>query len=823
MAATIQGVQPGAANLTNVIISMQTVGCLQPFDGLLFCGYGDYQMNTGPILIRPYDPATQTWNASEHSFDSEAIEKFRVDQGHLFALAADKRGIGNCIFSRRSAGSTTWTKVVIDDDWGGEHAWDIAKYSATEWIGGNLRFVTRSTDSGATWSAIFPTSSGAPFGSYNAGGVSGMVLFNGIIHCQLYESTPSLGQATSMPYSWTWDGVAWAHGPSLTPTAALSGSEQSHRANRPVVFADAIVSRGHWSTDVFQFPSRLAVCDGESDATFPWSWHVWDHIVEGDYLDALAFDDPTDPEDLVVRRTADLVTWTDLGAAPRGARSIAVMGDDIYCGDIKSRLWRLDDPISGSRTVDVRIASPAPDSRNVAGAITFTAHTDGSVTGVDLYSLVRTTGVETLVGAMTETALGSGVWTRAVTLPNSTALKSYVARATDGTNTAAAVTEVYAQTTPTPTITLTAPTPGTAVDAGTAVTITATTSNDGLVASVKFYHGTDANLWGRSGGYALLATDTASPWTVTVSPLIAAGANRRTVHTIHALLTDTSGATIESERINLVVEPAAGNRVAQGEITAPAAFTPIASPSSQTVTANAVAVNGTLGDAELRLGNAFNGYGLEMTDTTPSGSPPTYSYSWSVPSGLAAGLRMLRVLVKGSNGSQKLMQQIIRITSDTYPGAPTSVSASAGDAQATVTFTAPGSNGGQAIQRYRATASTGQKAYGASSPIVVTGLANGVAVTFTVAAESSIGYGAESSASSSVTPTGDSIQGVIVQGFGSDLYIAQGYAAAEETGITGIIVQGFGSDLLMTQGYAAGEFAIVLQGFGSDRLMTQGY
>ena len=59
----------------------------------------------------------------------------------------------------------------------------------------------------------------------------------------------------------------------------------------------------------------------------------------------------------------------------------------------------------------------------------------------------------------------------------------------------------------------------------------------------------------------------------------------------------------------------------------------------------------------------------------------------------------------------------------TVPGAPTGVSAVAGNGQATVSFTAPGSNGGAAISSYTVTASPGgATASGASSPIVVSGL-----------------------------------------------------------------------------------------------------
>ena len=96
----------------------------------------------------------------------------------------------------------------------------------------------------------------------------------------------------------------------------------------------------------------------------------------------------------------------------------------------------------------------------------------------------------------------------------------------------------------------------------------------------------------------------------------------------------------------------------------------------------------------------------------------------------------------------------IRKVTQPVPGAPTIGTATAGVAQASVTFTAPGSDGGFAITGYTVTSSLGGfTATGASSPVVVTGLTNGTAYTFTVTATNAIGMGAASSASNSVTPS----------------------------------------------------------------------
>jgi uncharacterized protein (TIGR02145 family) len=93
------------------------------------------------------------------------------------------------------------------------------------------------------------------------------------------------------------------------------------------------------------------------------------------------------------------------------------------------------------------------------------------------------------------------------------------------------------------------------------------------------------------------------------------------------------------------------------------------------------------------------------------------------------------------------------VTPSTAPGAPTIGIATAGTAQAVVTFTAPVSNGGSAITGYTVTSVPGGlTGTGTASPIIVTGLTNATAYTFTVTATNAIATSAASSASNSVTP-----------------------------------------------------------------------
>jgi hypothetical protein len=102
-------------------------------------------------------------------------------------------------------------------------------------------------------------------------------------------------------------------------------------------------------------------------------------------------------------------------------------------------------------------------------------------------------------------------------------------------------------------------------------------------------------------------------------------------------------------------------------------------------------------------------------------------------------------------------------SSPTSPGAPTIGTATAGDSSATVTWTAPGSDGGSPVTGYKVRvldATTSQQigalldAPASATSLVVNGLSNGTSYTFQVAAVNSVGTGQMSASSNTVTPQG---------------------------------------------------------------------
>ena len=99
------------------------------------------------------------------------------------------------------------------------------------------------------------------------------------------------------------------------------------------------------------------------------------------------------------------------------------------------------------------------------------------------------------------------------------------------------------------------------------------------------------------------------------------------------------------------------------------------------------------------------------------------------------------------------------VTMPDRPGAPSSVVATPGRGSASVAFVAPTITGGLPVTGYTVLAvdtthaiSGGQTATGSTSPILVTGLANGDRYTFTVQATNPVGTGPASDASAGATP-----------------------------------------------------------------------
>ena len=118
------------------------------------------------------------------------------------------------------------------------------------------------------------------------------------------------------------------------------------------------------------------------------------------------------------------------------------------------------------------------------------------------------------------------------------------------------------------------------------------------------------------------------------------------------------------------------------------------------------------------------------------------------------------------NATNYYVDVLFTLAPPTLPGAPTAVTATAGNASATVSWTAP-SNGNSTITSYTVTPYIGSTAQptttvtGNPAPTTagVTGLTNGTAYTFKVTATNAVGTGVASSPSNAVTPSNATLPG----------------------------------------------------------------
>ncbi len=145
----------------------------------------------------------------------------------------------------------------------------------------------------------------------------------------------------------------------------------------------------------------------------------------------------------------------------------------------------------------------------------------------------------------------------------------------------------------------------------------------------------------------------------------------------------------------------------------------------------------------------------QMTATILPANATEKGINWSVDNQSIATIDANGLLTAKTNGTVKVTAttkesgstvsgslDIIISGQITVPGIPTNVSATVGNAKACISFSPPASNGGSAVTNYMVTSTPGNlTASGSTSPLVLSGLTNGQAYTFSVAAINAVGTG----------------------------------------------------------------------------------
>ncbi|UJF32362.1 fibronectin type III domain-containing protein [Paenibacillus hexagrammi] len=242
-----------------------------------------------------------------------------------------------------------------------------------------------------------------------------------------------------------------------------------------------------------------------------------------------------------------------------------------------------------------------------------------------------------------------------------------------------------------------------------------------------------------NGGSAVTSyTVTASPGgrtsTGTGSTINVTGLTNGTAYTFTVTATNAAGTSEVSVPSNGVTPAAvpgvpSGVTVEEGEGEATVGFTPPSNDGGSPITGYTVTVYPD--------GRTVNGTSSPITVT-------------DLVYGVSYAFKVSATNDAGTSALSALTPDLVLITE---PGAPTDVSAAWGNTQAAVSFTPPAFVGGSPITGYTVTVWPGEQTVeGSESPIVVTGLDNGTAYTFTVRAMNAAGSSDASASTESVTP-----------------------------------------------------------------------
>ena len=310
----------------------KTLAALTAFNGKIYAGFGDYTGNYGPIGIHSFNPATNTFSDRLLNDPTEAVYQFRHINGKLYAPDIDP------LSGESSGGYAVGTVNGASESWQHKgpvtaiHMYDVSGYGGNLWMAGakgNNALVWRSTDNGLTWSESLNV---LPSGGYSYIRIYGMGEYGG----KLYASV----DAETRTKSRVFDGTSWSDGPSLLPGGGLVSNAST--------FAGYMVYQS-WECGLSA--SRMYKFDGTSVSSIS-TESVYDYKIVGDTMYSLVpYYEPSGGSvgwtlvGMAVKSTTDLTNWQTLAVAPVTARSLAILGDQLFVGATLAELYKYSLPI----------------------------------------------------------------------------------------------------------------------------------------------------------------------------------------------------------------------------------------------------------------------------------------------------------------------------------------------------------------------------------------------------------------------------------------------------------------------------------------------
>ncbi len=339
------GVHP-QAKLQSVTSSGMQLKSLSAWNGKIYAGYGDWQKNTGPVSMTPYDPTTNSFAATpEFVADTESVDITNVIGSKLYNLHVDPKSHNGAAYSvaDASSGKPVWTNVYKPTV---THAYGMTVgnspselFIAAQLDEGSstneVSKVFRSTDGGATWSESLSVPS--------RGGYNRMMLiakFGDKIYAQ-NTSTTDFNSSNLENRAWIFNGSSWSK---VTP---ITGAAQPYKGGEFAGKMLALTSP--------QGGSMLSF-DGRTTTTVRSS--VKDYKVHSDgYLYAITYNNGTQ----AVMRTKDLTNWEFIAETPNTSQSLAILNNTLYVGTSDSELYKavIDPQTKDSTPPTASLVAPA--------------------------------------------------------------------------------------------------------------------------------------------------------------------------------------------------------------------------------------------------------------------------------------------------------------------------------------------------------------------------------------------------------------------------------------------------------------------------------
>lgn len=305
---TVVGTHPQAAAQP----SLQGRGLkdLMVKDNLLYVGYGDWQTNTGPIHLNPFNLDSKLFTGSVISVPTESIEVIRKINDAIYAPMTDPKGSWTSLTSGFATDASGSFQNVTG--FAAMHVFDVATLDGTDiWAAGSSVDETgslsngtawRSTDGGESWQVMqedTPTPS------------TGVVRYYWIarLNNKIYTSAYSFVDTFLLK---GFDGTSWS---------TRNNFCYATRSKLVEVFADKIICQ-----NITFDGSEVRVTNLPNNDP-----PIIDFYVDGDYLYVMT--------GASIYRTTDFSQiWQRLGDTPEQALSLAVYDDRLYLGDWNSQV-----------------------------------------------------------------------------------------------------------------------------------------------------------------------------------------------------------------------------------------------------------------------------------------------------------------------------------------------------------------------------------------------------------------------------------------------------------------------------------------------------